>query len=211
LASVSSALLPPNATSLERALEEAAARMSDVPVAVGDLWNPSTCPSSLLPWLAWALSVDAWDPAWTETQKRQAIRAAFLVHRHKGTAGAVKRALAALGYDTAVVEWFQESPPADPYTFAVEAQIDERGISAELYDELERIALETKNARSHLTRVSLIGKLPSAWRFHGATVAAETVEVLPYALTELSTSAGARIACAVVAHETVTLNPLVSP
>jgi phage tail P2-like protein len=206
-----SSLLPWNATAQERALDEAFARIGDVPLPIRAMWNPDTCPASHLPWLAWALSVDGWNATWTEAQKRAAIKASFAVHRIKGTAGAVKRALAALGYDTDLVEWFEESPPAAAYTFAVEALIDERGISAELYDELERIALETKNARSHLTRVSLIGKLPSAWRFHGTTVAAETVEVLPYALTELSTSAGARFACAVVAHETVTLNPLVSP
>ncbi|HZH44258.1 MAG TPA: phage tail protein I [Lysobacter sp.] len=205
-------LLPPNATPAERALERVMAEaIASVPVPLHKLWNADTCPVALLPWLADALSVDVWDAAWPEQAKRDAIRASFLVHRHKGTAGAVKRALAALGWATDVVEWFQESPPAPPYTFAIEARLDARGISAELYDELERIALETKNARSHLSRVSLIARLPNTFRFHGATVAAETVEVLPYALSELSAPTSVRVACAVVAHEIVTLLPLVHP
>lgn len=206
-----SSLLPPNATTAERALERAITEaVGSIPVPVRELWHADTCPAPLLPWLAAALSVDVWDAAWPEQAKREAIRASFLVHRHKGTAGAVKRALAALGWATDVVEWFQESPPAVPYTFAIEAHLDERGISAELYDELERIALETKNARSHLRRVSLIGKLPSAVRFHGATVSAETVSILPYALSELSTTGTLRVGCAVVAHESVTLLPMVT-
>ena len=42
-------LLPPNATALERALASVIARISDVPVPIGDLWNPARCPAPLLP------------------------------------------------------------------------------------------------------------------------------------------------------------------
>ena len=47
-------ILPPNATALERALADAGARLSDVPVVVRELWNPDACPAAHLPWLAWA-------------------------------------------------------------------------------------------------------------------------------------------------------------
>ena len=57
--------------------------------------------------------------------------------------------------------------------------------------------------------MSLIGKLPSAVRFHGATVSAETVSILPYALSELSTTGTLRVGCALVAHESVSLLPMV--
>jgi P2-related tail formation protein len=50
-------LLPPNVSGLERALEQASARVGDIPVPIDPLWNPATCPARLLPWLAWALSV----------------------------------------------------------------------------------------------------------------------------------------------------------
>ncbi len=100
-------LLPPNATPLERALAAATARLSDVPVPVGDLWSPERCPVEWLPWLAWALSVDEWDSGWPEQRKRQAIAQSAALHRHKGTVWSVREALRRAGY--AAVE-FDEGP-----------------------------------------------------------------------------------------------------
>ncbi len=91
-------LLPPNANEQERAIEAATARLGEVPVPLADLWNPERCPVSWLPWLAWALSVDEWDSAWSEQTKRDVIATSVDVHRHKGTVGALRKALVAIGY-----------------------------------------------------------------------------------------------------------------
>lgn len=100
-------LLPPNATTTERALEQSTARIGVVPVAIATLWNPDTCPADLLPWLAWALSVDNWDSNWAEEDKRASIRDNIAIHRVKGTIGSIKRALLAAGYDgVEVIERF---------------------------------------------------------------------------------------------------------
>lgn len=100
-------LLPPNATAVEAALASATARLADVPAPIPALWDPATCPAALLPWLAWALSVDAWDAGWTDETKRRVIAASVATHRLKGTVGAVKRAVAVAGYgDATVVERF---------------------------------------------------------------------------------------------------------
>jgi phage tail P2-like protein len=100
-------LLPPNATPVERGFEAAGARITALPVPVRDTWNPATCPATLLPWLAWALSVDNWDPTWTEGQQRAVIAASVAVHRRKGTVAAVREALAAAGYgDASLIEEF---------------------------------------------------------------------------------------------------------
>ncbi len=100
-------LLPPNATPQETAIEAATARIADVPVPNASLWTPATCPAALLPWLAWALSVDEWDGTWPEERQRAVIAASVGVHRRKGTRGAVVAALAAAGYgDATVVERF---------------------------------------------------------------------------------------------------------
>lgn len=96
-------LLPNNATGGELALEQATARVGAVPVQIDSLWNPDTCPAHLLPWLAWALSVDDWDPNWPEGVKRAVIRQSVGIHRRKGTKGAVVEALRAAGYGDAVV------------------------------------------------------------------------------------------------------------
>jgi phage tail P2-like protein len=94
-----SELLPPNANEHEHALDDSIARIGAVPVEISKLWNPHTCPIELLPWLAWALSVDEWDETWTEEQKRNSVAASYEVHSHKGTPYSIKSALLALGYD----------------------------------------------------------------------------------------------------------------
>jgi len=45
-------ILPPGSTPLEKALEQVAARLLDVEVAIRDVWSPDDCPLDLLPWLA---------------------------------------------------------------------------------------------------------------------------------------------------------------
>lgn len=90
-------LLPPTATGIEVAIERAIERIGEIPVPNADLWNPMTCPAAMLPWLAWALSVDDWNTEWTESEKREAIAASIFIHRHKGTVVAVASALEAAG------------------------------------------------------------------------------------------------------------------
>jgi phage tail P2-like protein len=91
-----SELLPANSTALERAIANTGASLSTLPVPARHVRNPETCPVALLPFLAWELSVDEWDPDWGEDVKRAVIAASIDIHRHKGTRGAVRRALAAI-------------------------------------------------------------------------------------------------------------------
>lgn len=99
-----SSLLPPNANPHEHALDDACARLGAVPVAIVKLWNAQTCPAALLPWLAWALSVDEWDETWSEAQKRAVVTASYTVHGYKGTPYAIRAALMALGYDNVLIQ-----------------------------------------------------------------------------------------------------------
>lgn len=139
-------LLPPNAAPQERALSLAIARAAGLPAPLRALWRPDTCPASLLPWLAWSLAVEPWDSAWTEMQKRAAIAASVEVHRRKGTIGAIKTAIRALGHN-AVVE---EGAPGS-FTFSISLVAGADGISSAVMAEARTIALRTKNARSHLS------------------------------------------------------------
>ena len=104
-------LLPINRTASEKAVDDATARMGDVPVPIGDLWDAHSCPASLLPWLAWALSVDNWHADWTEGTKRDVLAKAVQVHRQKGTVAAVRAALDAAGFgDARIIErWGDDS------------------------------------------------------------------------------------------------------
>ena len=148
-------LLPPNATVVERAIEMAAARIENVPTPARHMWNPQTCPTQLLPWLAWAFSVDEWDTTWTEVQKRATIATSYSVHRRKGTIGAVRRALGALDLDIDIIEWFQETPKGDPHTFriAVSAAQDEAPMEKLL--KLLAVLNSAKNLRSHLRSIDV--------------------------------------------------------
>jgi phage tail P2-like protein len=146
-------LLPPNATSAERALAQTVGRISSIPTPVRDVWDPDTCPAPLLPWLAWAFSVDQWDSGWTETQKRDTIRAAVAVQRYKGTIGAVRDSIAALGIACQVQEWFNQSPPGAPYTFRLILDADQDGITLAQMAKLLDVVASGKNLRSHLDTV----------------------------------------------------------
>ena len=144
-------LLPSSATEQEVALSEATARISQVPILVRESCDPFACPASLLPWLAWAKSVDDWDDSWTETQKRNAIASSYGLHRKKGTVWAVKLALDAIGYPSRLTEWFQADGSGDPYTFNVRVGITDRGIDAATTATITRRIDAAKNLRSHYT------------------------------------------------------------
>lgn len=112
-------LLAPNATPLERAVDLAGARVGAVPVLLADLWNPATCPAELLPWIAWGLSVDSWDPDWSTSAKRAAIARSIAQHRHKGTPAAIDAVLRSLDDLLNMVEWHETTPPGPRHTFEV--------------------------------------------------------------------------------------------
>jgi len=154
---MSNTLLPPNSTPLERHLEQVTARWGDLPVPVKSVLDPASCPAALLPWLAWALAVDEWESSWSEEQKRSVIHEAIFVHRHRGTLGAVKRALSAVGYTIDIREWFDETPPGDPYTFRLDIDVSERGIDLPAQTEILRLVESAKNVRSHVAGLRLSG------------------------------------------------------
>lgn len=160
-------LLPPNATAQERAISLAIDR--DVPTPMRDVWDADTCPASMLAWLAWAFSVDEWDATWTDAQKRAYIKRSIEVQKYKGTIGAVKDALAALGVQAQVQEWFNQIPEGDPYTFNVLLTADQTGISQQAVNSLFAVIERTKNLRSHISKTQVIAKTQA-----GPTVAAVT-------------------------------------
>ncbi len=152
---MTNSLLPPSATPQEHAIEEATSGIDRLPVPVRDTWNPDTCPVHLLPWLAWALSVDHWDSQWDEDVKRDVIRRSIQVHRKKGTRMAVESALRALGVNITMDEWFETG--GEPHTFTVTALANASAVRADgeamvdsaLYDKIRRGVDATKPARSH--------------------------------------------------------------
>lgn len=139
-------------------MAEAVARVSDVQVVVREVWNPDTCPENVLPWLAWAFSVDDWDTNWTTEQKRQTIKQSIVSQRIKGTTGAVKKQLAALGYDVQIVEWFKQSPAGEPYTFEIYITANQYPLSQADLRKILQVIDTNKNLRSHIGKPHLTVK-----------------------------------------------------
>jgi phage tail P2-like protein len=158
-------LLPPNATPLERALESATARIGAVDVTTAStLWDPATCPLALLPWLAWSLSVDQWDPAWPEATKRQAVADSIALHRIKGTRAAVDMVLARFDAVLDVVEWHEATPVAEPHTFetilsvlGTDGSTGGDRATAAFAESIIREVAKAKPLREHMT---LVQRLP---------------------------------------------------
>jgi phage tail P2-like protein len=159
-----SRLLPVGSSPLEVAAARACAEIEKTPVSLRTLWNPDTCPANLLPWLAWAFSVDRWDEKWPELTKRAVIRDAWFIHCHKGTLGAVRRVVEPLGYLINITEWWETSDP--PGTFRLDIGVLESGITEEMYYEIERLIADAKPASRHLIGLNIIQDIPG-WLFTG--------------------------------------------
>ncbi|HFZ2129675.1 phage tail protein I [Klebsiella pneumoniae] len=150
---MTSSLLPPGSSALERRLAQACSGISDLNVPLRDLWNPWKCPAKFLPYLAWAFSVDRWEENWTETAKRQAVSDAFWIHQRKGTVAAVKRVIEGLGYSMTLEEWWKVADPAG--TFRLEIDLNEIGITEPMIYELERIIGDAKPVSRHISQMTL--------------------------------------------------------
>lgn len=178
---MAAAMLPGNATELERAAAQSLAQIERVPIPLRELWNPDTCPVELLPYLAWAFSVDRWSQAWPESAKRAAINAAYFIHAHKGTIGALRRVVEPLGYLIEVREWWEEVPLGVPGTFRLLIGVLDTGITEAMYQELSWLIDDAKPLTRHLIGLAIGLETRGRTYIGAAAVDGETLTVYPYA------------------------------
>ncbi|CAI1078121.1 phage tail protein I [Serratia entomophila] len=174
---MSDRLLPVGSSPLEVAAAKACAELERVPVPLRDLWNPATCPLNLLPYLAWAFSVDHWDDNWQEDTKRNVVTSAFYIHRHKGTIGAVRRVVEPLGYLIAVREWWENNEP--PGTFRLDIGVLETGITEEMYLEMERMIADAKPLSRHLIGLTITQDVPGVIYTGAAVIDGDVITIYP--------------------------------
>jgi phage tail P2-like protein len=148
-------LLPSNSTPLERQAAQALAQIQRVPIPLRTLYNPDLCPLPLLPYLAWAFSVDRWDSKWTEAAKRAAIRSAYYIHSRKGTIGSLRRVVEPLGYLIEIIEWWQTVPVGPRATFRLKVGVLDTGITEEMYQELTWLIDDARPLTRHLTGLAI--------------------------------------------------------
>ncbi|MEN5089278.1 phage tail protein I [Pseudomonas protegens] len=173
-------LLPRNSTPLERQAAQALAQIQRVPIPLRQLYNPDLCPAHLLPYLAWAFSVDRWSSQWTEAAKRAAIRAAYYIHSRKGTIGALRRVVEPLGYLIEVVEWWQKVPNGPRATFALKVGVLDTGITEEMYQELVWLIDDAKPLTRHLVGLAIGLEVRGTAYVGAAGLTGETTTVYPY-------------------------------
>jgi phage tail P2-like protein len=179
-------LLPRNSKQLERLAAQALAQIQRVPIPLRQLGHPDTCPGDLLPYLAWAFSVDRWDSKWPEETKRAAIRAAYFIHSRKGTIGALRRVVEPLGYLIEVLEWWQTVPEGVPGTFALKVGVLDTGITEEMYQELTWLIDDARPLTRHLTGLAI--SLATSGSFHIAVgiYDGDEIDVYPPAAHDIS-------------------------
>ncbi|HAT3644816.1 TPA: phage tail protein I [Raoultella ornithinolytica] len=174
---MSSSLLPPGSSALERRLAQACSGISDLKVPLRDLWNPWKCPAKFLPYLAWAFSVDSWDENWSDAEKRSVIGEAFWLHQRKGTVAALRRVIEKMGYSLSITEWWAVADPAG--TFRLETDVNDIGITSRMLDELTRLINETKPVSRHMAQFNISAKVTGTI-FIGATLSSgEIITVYP--------------------------------
>lgn len=177
-------LLPVGSSELEIAAAQALAELTRVPVPLRTIWNWRTCPVRLLPYLAWAFSVDRWDERWPEATKRNVVAAAHFVHRHKGTISALRRVVEPLGYLIEVREWWQLNET--PGTFRLVVGVLDTGITDEMYQELERLIADAKPASRHLTGLAISLSTEGIGFIGSACYDGDALTVYPYTPEEIT-------------------------
>lgn len=150
---MNNSLLPPSSTAWMRSAEVATARLSAITVALQTLWTPTACPVDLLPYLAWALSVDRWDKSWPAAKKVAAIQQSYWLHRRKGTRAAVRRVIEDMGFSATFAEWFDVGD--NPGTFRLEVDVNEVGLTPKTLDELNRLIGDAKPVSRHLAQMTI--------------------------------------------------------
>lgn len=171
------AITPPPAGSAEARLDAAAAmRLDTAPAALaGAAWDPDTIAEAYLPVLAWAHSLDEWNPNWDAQTQRDAIRGAVAAHRLKGTAAGVTGVLDRIGaeYD------YTERPGGAPFTAAV---VVRNSGSLRISDatSVRQLVDAYKRGTVHITlsfESGLAGAVPVAGGIGSVVVADFTLEV----------------------------------
>ncbi|UAX41250.1 phage tail protein I [Pasteurella canis] len=172
-------LLPTGSTTLEKRAAQIMKSAVENPVIIADLINPDRCPVHLLPYLAWAFSVDKWDENWSEEVKRIAIKQSFFIHKHKGTIGAVKRVVEPIGYLVELKEWFQTQPQGKEGTFSLTVEVSETGLNEQTYNELVRLVNDVKPVSRHISQLAIAVSPTGTMRAFFAQNSGEIISVYP--------------------------------
>ena len=202
---MSNDLLPPSASRMERVAARVCASLGEVPVPLRQLWSPWTCRADLLPYLAWAFSVDRWDEAWPISTKRKAVADAFYLHKYKGTTGAMRRVVEPFGFFIRVNEWWNIDTA--PGTFTLDIGVQDQGITEDTYLELERLISDAKPCSRHMIGMSINLQTSGPHWVGAASYLGEEITIYPYINETIISGGTAHEGGAVHVIDTMRVNP----
>jgi len=111
-------------------------------------------PEELCDILAYDFKVDWWEYDAPLSEKRETLKRAWYVHRHKGTKSAVERAVGAKFPGTYVEEWFEYD--GDPYYFRLTIPLHRRKTNNNENKQIRRLIDYFKNLRSVLESIIFV-------------------------------------------------------
>lgn len=117
---MSDQLLPPNATALEKSIEQLGRKFTALPVPFIQLHRIDQCPVAHLPWLAWQHRIEYWNPDWTEAEKRNAISESVAFNQQRGTRSSMQSLLSTVISTYQLKAWHEMSPRQPAFTFIVD-------------------------------------------------------------------------------------------
>ncbi|MGM1347749.1 phage tail protein I [Serratia liquefaciens] len=170
-------LLPPSAGAWMRHTETVTTRLSAITVALRTIWTPTACPVELLPYLAWALSVDRWDKNWPAEKKITAIQQSYWQHRRKGTRAAVRRVIESMGFSATFAEWFDTGD--QPGTFRLEVDVNDVGLTEKTLAELNRLISDAKPVSRHIAQLDITTRSEGIIHFAASVYDGGVITVYP--------------------------------
>lgn len=203
---MSASLVPSNHRHMERALAAALEPLRAIDsAAIETLWDAWRCPEAMLPVLAYALSVDFWDDAWSEVQKRQTIADSPDYHRRKGTRFAVEVAALSSGRLASITEWWERVPEGRRGTASVHIEADLSEITAILAAVRPRLyAAKPKSRAIYLG----VGEAANGLAAIGAGIhVEETIVVDPYAFTPENPEGAVVVGFGILIETLTTIEP----
>lgn len=111
--------------------------------------------SNIIDALAKDRNTIGYDQSLSVDQRRSLVDNSYQRSRQAGTPGAVKLAVESLGFDTEIINWFENTNPLEqvPFTFIVNISNNGSGFSEQDQLDVTRAVIANKNLRSHILRI----------------------------------------------------------
>lgn len=161
----------------------------------------------LLSHLAYRFKVDFWDNGDSIQVKRDLIRNSIAWQKRKGTPGAIEDLLTyKTGGKAVVIEWPEYG--GEEYHFKVNIDVQNQGVTGDIYDKVDALVNKAKNERSCFDSVTLSLTAKGSINYAPVEISAETTTIYPWRAKELKQSFKIILASGLHSIETIAVYPI---